>query len=123
MGNSRHNQSIDSLTKKWAIFAGICSSPLFILFAYFGDPGKGRAAWVSAGMIALAARCLWDLRKRIWFWITIVVIGLIHVPLILFIRWGDQPLSYVALLPLGLADFGFAYGTIRLIEHAVEKDS
>ena len=99
MAENRHKQSIDSITKTWALLAGVCVSPLFFLFAYFGDPGRGRAAFVIAGMIALAARFLWDLRTRVWFWITITIVALLHVPLILFIPWGSQPLTYVALLP------------------------
>lgn len=122
MGENRHKQAVESLTRGWAIWAGICAAPLFILFAYLGDPGRGRAAWVSAGMIALAARLVWDLKNRVWFWVTIVVITLLHVPLILFIPWGDQSLPYVALLPMGLLDLGITYGIIRLVENAIAKD-
>jgi hypothetical protein len=122
MGESRHKQAVDSLTQGWAILAGICTSPLYILFVYFGDSGRGRAAWVSVGMIALAVRLVWDLNKRVWFWVTIAIIVAIHVPVILFIPWGDQNLSYVALLPLGLLDLAITYGTIRLVENIVEKN-
>lgn len=34
---------------------------------------------------------------------------------------GDQNLSYVALLPLGLLDLGINYGIIRLVENAIER--
>ena len=123
MGENKHKQSIDSITRGWVLLCGICTSPLFILSIYLGDPGRGQAAWISASAIALAARFLWDLRNRAWFWITIVVIVLIHVPLILFIRWPLKQLSYMALLPAGFADFALAYGIIRLVENAVEKNS
>ena len=95
--------------------------PVYVLFVNLGDSGRGRAAWVSAGMITLAARCVWDSKKRVWFWVTIAIIAVLHIPAILFIPWGDQNLSYVALLPMALLDFGIAYGIIRLVENAIEK--
>ena len=67
MGENKRKQSMDSVTRKWALLAGICTSPLFILFAYFGDPGREQAAWVCAISIVVAARFLWDLRTRVWF--------------------------------------------------------
>ena len=74
-------------------------------------------------MIALAARLLWDQKNRLWFWITLAIIIVLHVPAILLIPWGDQNLSYVALLPIGLLDLGIAYGIIRLVENAIERSS
>lgn len=121
MAEDKHKRSIDSATKKWALFAAVCTSPLFIVFAYFDDPGRGQAAWVCAISITVAARFLWDLRARVWFWMTIAIIVLIHVPLIALIPWPDEQLSYVALLPAGFLDFLVAYGIIRLVESIIEK--
>jgi hypothetical protein len=118
---NRRQQAVDSLTRGWAILVAICTSPIYILFVYLGDSGRGRAAWVIAGMIALATRLVWDLKTRVWFWVTIAIITALHIPAILLIPWGDQNLSYVALLPLGLLDLGITYGIIRLVENAIEK--
>lgn len=120
MGQDNHKQSVDSITRKWAILAGICTSPIFVLFIHFGDPGRGMAAWACAGMISLAARFLWDLKDRAWYWITIAVIVLLHIPLILLVPWPLKRWSYVQLLPLGLLDFGFTYGIIRLVEKVID---
>lgn len=122
MRENRHKEAIDSLTRGWALLAGICTSPVYILFVYLGDSGRGRAAWVSAGMIALAARLVWDLKRRAWFWVTIAIIAILHIPVILLIPWGRETLSYVALLPLGLLDLGINYGIIRLVENTIEKN-
>src|SRR5258708_23085573 len=116
MGENQHKQAVDSLTRGWAIWAAICTLPIYILFVYLGDSGRGRAAWISVGMIALAARLLWDLKNRVWFWVTLAIIALLHVLMILLIPWGAQNLSYVALLPVGLLDLGITYGIIRLVE-------
>lgn len=122
MGEGHRKQEIYPITRKWGFLAGICTSPLFILFAYLGDPGRGRAAWISGGIIFVVIRAFWGLRKRIWFWLTVAIIAIFHIPLILFILWGNQPLSYVALLPVGLLDFAIAYGAIRLVEKAMPAD-
>lgn len=111
------------MTRKWAILAAVCTSPLFGIFAYFGDPGRGQAAWVGAGMIAVAGRLLWRLRDRPWYWVTLAVIVGLHVPLILFIRWPFKQYSYMQLLPLGFLDFAVVYGVIRLVERVIEGDS
>lgn len=37
--------------------------------------------------VAVAARFLWDLGARMWFWITNAVAVLLHVPLIILIPW------------------------------------
>jgi hypothetical protein len=123
VGENKHKQSRDSITKKWALLAVICTTPIYILYNYLGDPGRGQAAWVSVMMIALAARFFWDLRNRLWFWMTITTITLLHVPLILLIPWPFKQLTYIAALPFGLADFGIAYGIIKLAERVVERIS
>jgi hypothetical protein len=119
--DDKHQQSIDSVTKTWALWAGICTSPLFILFAYFGDPGRGQAAWVCALAVAVAVRFLWDLRTHAWFWITVAVTVLLHIPLIALIPWPLKQLTYVALLPAGFADFAIVYGVLRLIENMIDR--
>jgi len=121
MEGTYRRQEIYPITRKWGLLAGICTSPLFILFAYFGDPGRGRAAWISAGIVFVLIRAFWGLKKRVWFWLTVTMIVCLHVPLTLLIPWGDQPLSYVALLPVGLLDFAIAYGIIRLVEGVMNR--
>ncbi len=121
MGENRHKQALNSLTRGWALLVLICTLPIYILFVYLGDSGRGRAAWVSTGVITFAARLLWDLKTRVWFWVTLAIIALLHVPMILLIPWGDQNLSYVALLPAGLLALGIAYGIIRLVENTIER--
>ena len=67
MGERHRKQELFPITRNWGLLAGICTSPLFLLFVYLGDPGKGRAAWISGGIIFVVIRAFWGLRKRIWF--------------------------------------------------------
>jgi hypothetical protein len=118
MDDAKGKRSWDSVTRNWSYLMALCTSPIFILYVILGDTGRGRAAWLSAMMIALVARYFWDLRNRVWFWVAIVVIVLVHVPLIVLVPWSSKHLTYVALLPLGLLDIAFAYGIIRLVENS-----
>lgn len=110
-------RSFELITKKWAIQMGICISPLFFGFAYFDDPGRGLASYISGAMIAVTARYFWDLKKRVWFWATIVLFIVLHISVVTFLQWPDLHYTYVQLLPIGFLDFGIMYGIIRLVEH------
>jgi hypothetical protein len=109
---ARSKRSWDSVTPNWSILMAICTSPLFILYAILGDAGRGRSAWVSGMMIALATRYFWDLRRQALFWVAIAVVVLVHVSLITLVPWPSTHLTYVALLPIGLLDLGITYGII-----------
>ena len=123
MGENKHKQARDSITRKWATLVAIFTLPIWGLYAYFGDPGRGQAVWVSSVAICFAARYFWDLRNRVWFWLTIMLVVLLHVPLIVLIPWPFKQLTFIAALPFGFADFGIAYGIIQLVENLVERRS
>ncbi len=122
MAENQRKQAISTVTKKFGLVAGICTAPLFIVFAYFGEPERGFTAWACAGVILITIRLFWGLRSRVWFWVTITIIAFLHVPLILFVPWPFKQLSYVALLPVGFLDFALAYGIIRLVENVIERN-
>ncbi len=106
----------DKLTKKSAILIALCASPLFFLFAYLGDPGRGRAAAVCAFVILLCSKIFWSLRKRVLFWVALTIVTLCHVPLVLLIPWTNKSYPGVVLLPFALPDFAIVYGVFRLVE-------
>lgn len=116
-------RSFALITRRWALLATICTSPVFFLFAFFGDPGRGMAAAIATGMITVAVRYFWDLKRHLWFWITIGLTALLHVPLVWFIPWPDNQYTYIQLLPLALLDFAIVYGVIRLAENAIGENS
>lgn len=121
-GSSRSQGRYPPLPPRWGVLAAVCTSPLYILFVYLGDPGRGRAAWISAAIVFVVVRKFWALRRRVWFWLTVTTIALCHVPLVLLIRWGNQSLSYVALLPAAFLDYAIAYKIIRLVEKVIERN-
>jgi hypothetical protein len=123
MGENKHKQTRDSITRTWVILMVICTLPIWAAYIYLGDPGRGQAAWASSVAICFAARFFWDLRNRGWFWVTLTIIVLLHLPLILLIPWPDIHLTYIAALPFVFADFGIAYGIIQFTENLAERNS
>jgi len=123
MGEKNCGQETSLVTSKFGFLAAMCTSPIFIVSAYLGDPERGTTAWFSAMMVLIVIRLFSGLRKRVWFWITITIVTLLHVLLIFFVPWPFKHLSFVALLPVGLLDLAIAYGIIRLVEKAIGYES
>ena len=99
------------------VLAVVVTSPLFFLFNFLRDPGSGRAAWFGAFTIVLVTRVRWELRKHRWFWTTIAVIVICHVPLVLYMPWTAHWVPAFLIAPFCVAD-GIA---ILAIIQAVEK--
>ena len=104
------------LTQKWVLLALLCLSLLFFVFACLGDPGRGRAAYISAALITIVASARWDLRDRAWFWLMLAIVVLVHAALVLLIPWTDRSYPGYSLLPVGVLDLGFVYVCIKLAE-------
>jgi hypothetical protein len=67
----------------------------------------------------IAVRVRWDLKKHLWFWITVAIVAACQIPLVLFIPWTSKSYPGYALLPIGVLDFAVIYGAIKLAEKAV----
>ncbi|MGD0630850.1 MAG: hypothetical protein ABR987_16080 [Terracidiphilus sp.] len=116
MSEDNPNQASSKLTRKTAIVILLCVSPLFFVFAVLGDPGRGRAACICAGMTALGARMFWDLGKRIPFWLTLTILTLAQIPIVMFNPWGGKSYPGAALLPIALVDLAIIWGALKLVE-------
>lgn len=108
-----------------AILAPICACPLFIWFIYLGEKGRGIAAWVFASAILIVIKGFWDSRRRVWFWVAIATVVLLHIPLLLLVPWPktiDSPgfAMKPILLPLVLLDLGVVIGCFKLVEKAMK---
>ena len=98
--------------------------PVFLLFVWLGNADMGLTACIVLGMIMLAIKLRWDLRRRIWFWVIIAVISALHIPLLFIIRWpqGKGPtLAYT--MPIGIVDFALILGAVTLAEKIFLKGS
>jgi hypothetical protein len=119
MTDMEHNDRkspFDRLTYKAAWVAILCGLPFFFFFAYLGDLAKGRAVAGCVGMIVLVVWMRWELSRYVWFWMTITILVLAHVPLVLFVPWSNKNYPGVVLLPVGLLDLAIIYGSIKFVE-------
>lgn len=121
MTEASSSQSPDVFTRKWLLVVILCMVPAFALFAYFGDPGRGRAAAGSTIVLMYAARGCWDLRRHTWFWVTLTIFIALHVLLILLVPWSSKSYPGTALLPIAAVDYGIVYGAIKLIEKLMKR--
>jgi hypothetical protein len=58
----------------------------------------------SVIVIICAIAVKWQLRRCAWFWTTIVLLGALHVPLILFVPWSTKWIPAPAIAAVDLAD-------------------
>lgn len=57
-----------------------------------------------------------ELRKYLWFWLTMACIVGAHIPLVVLVPWSSQWVPAVGLLPIVVADFVVIFGCLHLIE-------
>lgn len=101
---------------------GLILSPVFFVFVYLGKAEMGFTAFIVLGMITLAVKLRWNLRKNIWFWATIAVVLLLHIPFLFLVHWPDTHVPTIAYsMPLGIADFLLISGAIGLAEKLFSK--
>jgi hypothetical protein len=115
------NQAPNPFTRKWLLVVILCMVPLFFLFAFLGDPGRGRAVAICLGVTMTALRACWNLKRYPWFWMVLAVIVALHVLLVLSVHWNDKSYPGYTLLPFAVLNYGVVYGCFKLIEAAVKR--
>ena len=75
---------------------------IFFFFIVPNQPGKGGAIAVCAVGEVMPMRACWSLSRYAWFWITFGAISAVQGCLIF--------------VPIGLADFAFVFGIMKLIQ-------
>lgn len=98
-------------------------APVLLVFMYLGKDDMGLAVSIVLGMILLAIRIRWDLRKHAWFWATIVFILALHVPLLFIVPWQGESHVRVYGFPIGIADFLIIQGAVGFAEKVFSKHS
>ena len=94
-------------------------APVFVLFVYLGYAEKGFTTYLVSCALAIAIKLRWNLRKHVWFWVTIALVVAAHIPLLVAVRWPKSNVPTIVLsMPLGIADFLVMSGAISLAEKA-----
>jgi hypothetical protein len=68
-----------------------------------------------------AARGCWNLRKHLWFWVTVAIIITLHLLAVLFVPWPSTSYPGLTLLPFIVLDYAIVYGCIKLLEKIVSR--
>jgi hypothetical protein len=90
---------------------------VFFLITFLSNADMGLATCIVLGMVMLAIKLRWRLRKHLWFWGVIGLVLALHIPLVRIIRWpqGNVPTLFYT-MPLAIADFLIILGAVRLTE-------
>jgi hypothetical protein len=109
--------------KVWAVIAFLISLPVAEFVEHYYGPGRGRVAGVAFGLMILTGRAFWYLRRRVWFWLTVAALLLIHVVLVAVVSWTNKSLPAPALWFVGIIDFVAMCGGIKLVEKLITSES
>jgi hypothetical protein len=109
---------------KWGGLAALYSLPMLILFACFGDIGRGFTAWICTAIIIGVVKTYWILRKDTWFWLTMAIFAGLQVPLVIFFPVPmTRNFTVWELLPVAVLDFCIMSGCIAWIDRVLKGGS
>jgi hypothetical protein len=95
--------------------------PVLLLFMYFGHEDLGMTVFIALAAVMVAIRIRWDLRRQMWFWQTIGLVLVLHIPFFYFVRIPPAWFHSVAMLPIVIPDCLLALGVIRVVEKFHER--
>jgi len=103
---------------------GAALLPVFFLITFLSNADMALAAVIILGVIIVAIKLRWHLRKHLWFWAVIGFILALHIPLVRLVRWpqGNTPTLFYT-MPFGVADFLIISGALGLAEKLFSKGS
>lgn len=116
MGTANFKGRAAQLTQSGTALIVLLAVVVVAAFAYFGHSGRGLAAASTLCVVITAIEFFKDLRRQLWFWIEIVVIGMVHAALVIVIPWPNGNFSAPLLFPIILLDLAVVYFCIRLGE-------
>jgi hypothetical protein len=122
MPKSEIKEAPRPLTAKLAYTALFFASPAMLLFCLVGKWETGIGAWICGGLVILAVKVRWDLRKHLWFWMAVTLAFILQIPIVVLIPWDNRSLTGISFLPVAALDYGLAYRCIRLAELLTKRN-
>jgi hypothetical protein len=102
---------------------GVMLLPVFFVFVFLGKAELGFNVMLVLGLVMIAVRLRWKLRRYAWFWGTIAFVLLLHIPFLFLVHWPQSKVPTIAYsLPLGIADFLLISGAISLAQKIFSKN-
>lgn len=101
---------------------GVALLPVLFVFVFLGKAELGFNLILVLGLIMIAVRLRWKLRRYAWFWGTIAFVLLLHIPFLFLVHWPQSKVPTIAYsLPLGVVDFLLISGALGLAEKLFAK--
>jgi hypothetical protein len=103
----------------WGLAIAVIASPMVPLFDHLGRPEFERPAYFVLMVMMVTVKVCRDIRGRPWFWITIIAIAALHVPLIILTAQRLYRTPFPAMLIICIVDFALILAVISLIERLI----
>jgi hypothetical protein len=104
------------LSWRTKVFIFVLGAPMTFLFALYGRLELALPLMIIVGVLGLVILFKWKLRRHGWFWISIVVIAALHVPLILFVPWTTRWVPALVITVIASADFCLILWILLIVE-------
>ena len=102
-------------------FAGtLLSIPLL---DHLGRPELERPILFSIVVLAVVLKVYSELYRQLWFWLTMAVFAVLHLPLILFVPWKGGWIPGPIIFILCIPDVGLMIWIISLVQKMVRGGS
>jgi hypothetical protein len=124
MSDDEHPEGAREPTDYTGLKIAAILMPVFFLATYLSNKDVALTVCIAVGMIMLAIKLRWRLRKHVWFWAIVVFILALHIPLFFLIRWHHGNIPTIAFsLPMGIVDFLLIMGAIGVAERFFQTGS
>lgn len=108
---------------RFGLMLGATVLPVLFLLNYLGRVELAYPVLASIIAIGFAIRGYWELRGRLWFWITISVFLVAHAVLILRVPWRSGWVPAPVIMAFSIVDFAIILGVVGLIEKWMSRDA
>jgi len=89
----------------WGVLCWMAACALITwLLDHLGKFNLALPALDSIGMLGFAIAIKWKLRRQRWFWVTMLAMAVLHVPVILFVPWTTSWVPAPVIVPFAIAD-------------------
>ena len=69
---------------------GVMLLPVFFVFVFLGKAELGFNVMLVLGLVMIAVKLRWKLRRYAWFWVTIAFVLLLHIPFLFLVHWPQS---------------------------------
>jgi hypothetical protein len=115
------NDLIDEFTARDGLIIGGLAAFLYFGLIYIGYDSIADGTMIATGVILGTIRIFWPLRRRIWFWVTMGCISILHAAAVSFVPLSSNAFSGVRIAPVAAADFVASIVIVNLLAKVFER--